>query len=237
MNPIRALLQFTTVLPFGQPADFDAFARHSYLYPIAGYLIGGITAAAVFFIPYSSIAAAAAIALVLLLSGCNHFDGLVDLGDGLMAHGSREKRIRALTDRQVGAGGIAMALIVMLLTYAGLTGVTSIPVAILVAEVLAKTAMAILTAVGEPFREGMHSYLHGFTRRWFAPAAVALCMPLILLPAAPMGLALSFIAMLAVTGVMVVTGNRLFGGVNGDIVGASNELTRMAAILVLALIS
>jgi len=31
---------------------------------------------------------------------CHHFDGLLDLGDGLMAHGEREKRIKALTDRQ-----------------------------------------------------------------------------------------------------------------------------------------
>lgn len=236
MNPIRALLQFTTVLPLGRPADFDAFARNSYLYPVAGYLIGGITATAVFFIPGREIAAASAIALVLLLSGCNHFDGLIDLGDGLMAHGSREKRVRALTDRQVGAGGIAMALIVMLLTYAGLTGVASIAVAILVAEVFAKTAMAILTAVGKPFREGMHSYLHSFSRSWFVPAAIALCAPLILLPVAPAGLALCLFAMLTVTGVMLITGYRLFGGVNGDLVGASNELTRMAVILVLALI-
>ncbi len=69
-----------------------------------------------------TIAAAVAIAGLLLITGVHHFDGLLDLGDGLMAHGDREKRIRALTDRQVGAGGVAAGIAVTLLLFAGLWG-------------------------------------------------------------------------------------------------------------------
>ena len=31
IGSVRALLQFCTVLPLGRPAEFDAFARRSYL--------------------------------------------------------------------------------------------------------------------------------------------------------------------------------------------------------------
>ena len=74
----------------------------------------------------NNIAAAAVLALVLILSGCNHLDGLLDFGDGLMAHGSREKRVSAMTDRQIGTGGVAAALIVILLAFSGLLSVPSL---------------------------------------------------------------------------------------------------------------
>ena len=103
MRSVLALLQFCTTLPLGRVVDFEHFARRSYLYPIAGYIIGGVAAIVTFWIASPSVGAAVAIAAVLLLSGCNHFDGLLDLGDGLMAHGGRSKRITAMTDRATGA--------------------------------------------------------------------------------------------------------------------------------------
>ena len=36
--------------------------------------------------------------------------------------------------------------------------------------------------------------------------------------------------------ILLVVSKRLFGGVNGDVVGASNEITRACVILALALI-
>ena len=99
MKALISLLQFTTILPLGKPQDLVNFARHSYLYPCAGYIIGGLVALPVYFIADRTIAAACAVALFLLISGAHHFDGLLDLGDGMMAHGNREKRISALTDR------------------------------------------------------------------------------------------------------------------------------------------
>ena len=107
MKSILSLLQFTTIIPLGKQQDFDLFARHSWLFPLAGYVIAFLVAIPVFFITDRTLAAAVAVAGVILLSGAHHFDGLLDFGDGLMAQGDREKRTRALTDRYVGAGGIA----------------------------------------------------------------------------------------------------------------------------------
>jgi adenosylcobinamide-GDP ribazoletransferase len=234
LRSILALLQFTTVLPLGEPADFDAFARRSYLYPVAGWVIGGIAAALVVLVPVQSVAAALAVAAVLLLSGCNHFDGLLDFGDGLMAHGSREKRVTALTDRQVGSGGVAAGIAVTLLAAAGLVAVPSIPVAIVCAEVCAKAAMGILTTIGTPFHEGIHSYLYDRARPWFPAAVLLLCLPLILLPIAPAALAAAGIATITLLLLIRQTALSLFGGVNGDVVGATGEIVRAVVICVLA---
>ena len=117
MKPVLSLLQFTSVLPLGKTLDFDLFARHSWIFPVAGYIIALLVAVPVFFITDTTLAAAVAVAGVILLSGAHHFDGLLDLGDGLMAQGDREKRKRALTDRYVGPGGIAAGVVVTLLLF------------------------------------------------------------------------------------------------------------------------
>ncbi len=236
VKPILALLQFCTRLPLGHPADFEQFARRSYLYPIAGYVTGGIAALLTFWIASPVLAAAVALATVLLVSGANHFDGLLDLGDGLMAHGSRDKRIGAMTDRNTGAGAVAAGIVVTLLAFAGLQTATPIWAAILIAEVCAKLAMAWMTVLGTPFRTGIHSYLHGFARPPFLIYAAVLALPLFLLPLSPIKPGVAIAAAAVIVAAMLLLSRRLFGGVNGDVVGATHEITRAGVLMILALL-
>jgi adenosylcobinamide-GDP ribazoletransferase len=236
MKAILSLLQFTTILPLGKQQELESFARHSYLYPLAGYFIGALVAVPVFFIADRTIAAAISIALLLLITGAHHFDGLLDLGDGLMAHGDREKRVRALTDRNVGAGGIAAGIAVTLLLFAGLQSAPSIVFALVIGEVCAKFSMAFLTTYGKPFRQGIHSNLHQYSQVWFPAISFVLCIPLILIPLAPIKIMGAFLAMILCPMVLLAVSERLFGGVNGDVAGASNEITRACAILAVVLL-
>ncbi|WOF17322.1 adenosylcobinamide-GDP ribazoletransferase [Methanoplanus sp. FWC-SCC4] len=237
LTSVRAMFQFCTILPLGQPADYDEYARRFYLMPLTGYLVGGLAALASVLFADLQLSAAVALAVVMVIYGFNHFDGLLDLGDGLMAHGSREKRIKALTDQQIGAGGVATGILVLLLTYSGLLSVASIPFAILAAEVMAKFSQVVFVVNGKPFREGMHSYTHSFTKWWFTPVAFMLCLPLLLLPLNAFEFGGIFIGMAIPVILLYVLSNRLFGGVNGDVAGASNEIVRMFVIIALAILS
>jgi adenosylcobinamide-GDP ribazoletransferase len=236
MKILLSLLQFTTILPLGKSQDLEHFARHSYLYPVAGYVIGALVAIPVFFIANQTIAAAVAIALIMLISGAHHFDGLLDFGDGLMAHGDREKRIRALTDRYIGAGGVAAGIVITLLLFAGLQASTSLVFAIIIGEVCAKFSMTVLTTFGAPFRQGIHSYLHQFSQPHFPLIAALLCAPIFFFPIAPIKLIGIVLGALLCPTIMLIVSKRLFGGINGDVVGATNEITRACTILVLVLI-
>jgi adenosylcobinamide-GDP ribazoletransferase len=235
MKPLLSLMQFTTVLPLGKPVDLAYFARHSYLYPVAGYVIGTLVAVPVFFIANPLIAAGLSVALLILVTGAHHFDGLIDLGDGLMAHGDREKRVRALTDRYVGAGGVAAGLAVTLLLFCGLASVPTLVSALIIGEVCAKFSMAFLTAYGRPFREGIHSYLHQHSKPFFPVLAAVLCIPLVFLPVSMEKILGAFAMMIICPVILLLASWRLFGGVNGDIAGASNEITRACAVLAVAL--
>jgi adenosylcobinamide-GDP ribazoletransferase len=236
MKTILSLLQFTTVLPLGKPQDLEHFARRSYLYPLSGYVIGVLVAIPVFFIANLTIAAAIAVALLILITGAHHFDGLMDFGDGVMAHGDAEKRIRALTDRTVGTGAVAFALTTTLLLFAGLQESASLVCAIIIGEVCAKFSMAFLTAYGKPFHDGMHSYLHQYARPGFPVFSFLVCLPLFLLPIAPVKIFCALILMILCPMILLTTANRLFGGVNGDVVGASNEITRALVVIGIALL-
>jgi adenosylcobinamide-GDP ribazoletransferase len=235
LKPLIALLQFTTVLPLGRMQDFSCFARRSYLYPIAGYVVGGISALAVYFIGEPLVAAAIGIALLFLLTGCNHLDGLLDFGDGLMAHGDRDARIRALTDRQIGTGGMAMGVSVTLISFAALSSSPCLACSLIAGEVGAKFSMAFLSTHGLPFREGIHATIQSRSRPYFPVLAAVLCIPLALLPFRPLALGLAAAAMVLCPLVLLTLSERLFGGVNGDVVGAGNEITRACVMVVLAL--
>ena len=236
MRSVLALLQYCTSLPLGRPVEFEHFARRSYLYPLAGYVIGGIAAGITYWIASPVVGAAVAVATVLILSGCNHFDGLLDFGDGLMAHGGKEKRVAAMTDRTTGAGAVAAGIIVTLIAFAGLQTAANLPAAILIAEVSAKVAMSWLTTLGTPFHEGIQSYLHRFAKPWFLAPAFLLMLPLFLLPVPQTAVAAALAATVAITALVLALSMRLFGGVNGDVVGATNEIVRAGIILLLALL-
>jgi adenosylcobinamide-GDP ribazoletransferase len=235
LQPVIALLQFTTVIPLGRTAPFESFAQRCWLYPVAGYVTGGLSGLVLFLLPVPpAVAGVLGVGLLLLLTGCNHLDGLLDLGDGLMAHGGREVRIRALTDRTIGTGGLALGMILLLLAVQSLAAAQIIWVAVLCGEVFAKYSMAMMTICGKPFHAGLHATLHEQTRPWFIIPATLLLLPVLFLPAAPVTVIWSAVVAVLVPATLLLIAKRLFGGVNGDVTGASGEITRACVFVVFA---
>lgn len=238
IHAILALLQFTTILPLGKIVPFEAFARNTWLYPLAGYVIGGFGGFLLIFIPAPSfVGAVLAIGLVLFMSGANHLDGLLDFGDGLMAHGSQQKRIHALTDRQIGSGALALGMMVTLLSVVSLgsvqTGVIAASV-LIIAETGGKWSMAFLTVFGKPFHDGLHATLHSYSKTWFVIPATLLLVPAFLLPI-PLFVKIYAGIILIITPLCTrFLANKLFGGVNGDVTGATGEITRCALLTICA---
>jgi adenosylcobinamide-GDP ribazoletransferase len=242
ITSIIAVFQFFTILPLGTCRDYEAFPRRLYLSPLAGWLVGAAGGAVFLLFMHLNMrifGAAAAVATIMVLYGFNHFDGVLDLGDGLMAHTSREKRIKALTDQNIGAGGTACGMFLILLTVAAVVSIPaeSVLFALIIAEVAAKYVQVLFLVSGRPLHEGMFSYLHSFAKRRFAAYALILCLPLLLLPIAPAAYIGAALGALLVFFVLKGLSYRLFGGVNGDITGAANELTRLAVLTIIAAIA
>ena len=178
-----------------------------------------------------------------------HFDGLTDFGDGMIVSGQQSDHIRALKDTLVGAGGIGVALITVLCSVAFYSMYDNRPLMVLVfpaVEVFVKNAMVIAASMGKPGngmaarqveRTTSRSAVLGFIVSLIALAILLsvgglflnmysgiewcdLFAPMIVIVI--VGMVVSTIIGM----VMARTANRVFGMVNGDILGATNEVSR-----------
>jgi adenosylcobinamide-GDP ribazoletransferase len=235
-NPVGALrgaLGFLTRLPVGHDERaWEAFRRTPEAFPLAGYVVGALLVLA-FVLPVPDPTVAAAFVVwVYLLTGINHVDGLADLGDAAAVHGSSEARRDAMTDTTTGVGAVvAVAATVAALALAGLA-LAALPLRaaaaiVLAGEVGAKCAMAAVACLGEPAHEGLGSQVSGGApARTLGPIAVSLLAALVLVPAS----AVAFLGALAVGLATLRWSNAALGGISGDVLGATNELSRVAAL-------
>jgi adenosylcobinamide-GDP ribazoletransferase len=245
---LRGALGFLTRIPVGRSeAAWEAFGRAPWTFPVVGYLVGGVVA-----LPLLAPVPAATVALafpltVYAVTGITHLDGVADLGDAAVVHGSPEERRRVLNDSALGVGGtVALVAVVLGLSTAafglveaaaaaGTPGVRDrlgVAVGIVVAaEVGAKAATATLVCVGDAAHEGLGSALTAENTASAAVPVLALAAPAALLawPLVFPGTA-ALLAALATAGMLRWWARRRLGGVSGDVLGATNELARVAAL-------
>lgn len=245
LSALRGAVGFLTRLPVGHDEDgWDAFRESPWTFPVVGYLVGGLLALA-FLLPVAGTTAAFVFLLgVYLVAGVNHLDGVADLGDAAVVHGTVAERREVLKDTTVGVGAVlGVSLVLAGLLSAGL-GLAGAPlrafVLVVAAEVGAKSATALLVCVGSAPHEGLGSALVGeATERAFMPV-LAFSLPAVVLPVFIPGssrsLAVSLAPLLALvaallTGLLVLRwANENLGGVNGDVLGATTEFSRVVAL-------
>jgi adenosylcobinamide-GDP ribazoletransferase len=242
LKEIKSLFSFLTIIPLNMDEDMltDA-AKSMFLFPLIGAFIGLL--AGLFgwvtsqFLP-SLVVGALVLGFLLLITGLHHTDGLLDFGDGVMAHGSPERKIEIMHDQLTGAGGLSLGIMTFLITAFSIAELDSgiIIQGLIVVEVSAKLSMVIGAWAGKAVHEGMSSpfleAMHGKkgTARLIAALAISfgIAVPLLWLTGAVVVLA-AIVASL----IMVGISHRHFKGVTGDVLGATNELTRMVSLITL----
>jgi adenosylcobinamide-GDP ribazoletransferase len=240
---LRALISFFTAFP-ARGASLDDAARSVYLLPLVG-LLTGAPGAALLLLGYAlpeGVAGTLALGAVLLAAGLHHTDGVLDVGDALMVRGDPERRRAVLRDTRVGVGGIGALFLVYAPALAALISLTDhsparAALALLAAEVSVRSAMLLVLAFGKPAEANSSSvpFVRSLTG-WGGTAGVALALlgpPLLLLPlGTPALLAAVPVPLTALAGLRL--SRRAFGGIGGDVVGATGEAARSALLVVLS---
>lgn len=243
---MRALLAFFTVLPVAAPGpSLEAAARRAYLLPLVG-LLAGLPGAALLLLAFSippGVAATLALGAALLAAGLHHTDGVMDVGDALMVRSSPTRRREVLKDVRVGVGAVGALFVVYGPPLAALAAFAEAsPVlaaaALLAGEVAVRSAMLLLLVFGRPATDGSSSVY--FVRalkegRRRVPALIlALALPpLVALPFGPAASLVTLATLAATVLFALVLSRRAFGGISGDVAGATGELAR--AVLLVAL--
>jgi len=242
---VKSLFSFLTILT--PTMDKDCFinaAKAMFLFPLVGAFIGLL--AGLFgwvtsqFLP-SLVVGALVLGFMLLITGLHHTDGLLDFGDGVMAHGSPERKIEIMHDQMTGAGGLSLGIMTFLITAFSLAELdTGIMIqGLVVVEVSAKLSMVIGAWAGKVVHEGMASpFIEAMqgkkgNARLVASLAISLGVAVPLLWLA--GVVVVLVAVITSL-IMVGISHRHFKGVTGDVLGATNELTRMVSLIMLLVV-
>ncbi|MGD8707360.1 MAG: adenosylcobinamide-GDP ribazoletransferase [Nitrosopumilaceae archaeon] len=237
LKEIGSIFSFLTIIPTSN-ANLETVAKYMYLFPIVGIAIGLVVGSMGFGISFfldPLIVSLLVVASLALITGIHHTDGLADFADGLMVKGAKEKKLAAMKDLATGSAGIVaivLYLVGLIVAFSLSTGY-QLFLAILLSEIIAKYSMVLMASLGKSASVGSNSPFVELmkNRKKLAVTTVITLIPLIALGGTT-GL-IVFAVGTTFTLFLLALSTRSFGGITGDILGATNELSRLASVLVL----
>ena len=236
LKEIGSVFSFLTIIPTGN-ANLETIAKYMYVFPIVGIVIGLIVGSlgfglSLFLDPL--IVSLLVVASYALVTGIHHADGLSDFADGLMVKGTKAKKLAAMKDLSTGSAGIVAIVlsIVGLIIALSLSAGYQLFMAILLSEILAKFSMVLMASIGKSASLGSNSPFVELmkNRKKLVIAGIITIIPLALLGGTT-GL-IVFVAGSILALFLTGLSTRSFGGITGDVLGATNELTRLTSILI-----
>lgn len=243
-SPIKSLLgllTFSTVLPINVFTSIEYMTKLTWCWPFLHVFIGILAAicgyVALNFLHLNSFFTAVIIyAFLMIITGYNHLDGVMDMADGVMVHGEPERKIRVMKDSSVGAGGMATLFLVASLTIGGIYNILdyNFIMGIVICEMTAKTSLLTTALLSKPLTPGIGSYFINETNpaNYFASTFIIACIAYLI--GGYVGLAGVIGAM--ISGLMIATiAKRNFILANGDVLGMSNEVGRLMSLLFMAI--
>jgi len=260
----RSLMSFLTGIPVKMDESFvETSARFMFLFPIIGALIGFFAGLYSFFAYYflsfllgflnttfflgsqntffayltKALASVMTLAFLLVLTGLQHVDGLIDVGNALsIRKASVEEREMIAHAWIVTRTGALMAIIVSYCTllFIFLIKPEAIIQYLIIAEASAKLAMVTCAWQGSSPQKGLGSIFIDSMKKRHSLYLVALVISM-LISVLLLGLkgVLTVTLGIVVGGLMIILSKKIFGGVTGDIFGATNEIARMIALFAL----
>lgn len=242
LRQLRLTFGFFTILPVPGNGSLADIAAAAYLLPLVAVTLGvaeGLAAVGFVRLFGSLLSAALVLSLALLATGFHHSDGVGDVADAIMARGDPERRRRVLKDSTMGTGAVGALLLTYMVSWAALAEAMALLdggelLAVLVTvEVAARLCMLMVATLSDPSHRGSGSVFIAALKGWRGGAGLGVSIALLVL----LAIYLPLVAMLAGTAVVVAAfliialSASWFGGAGGDVLGASVEWGRMAALL------
>jgi len=236
-------LQFLTVVRLKKTLPFSetTLGRAGAFFPLVGLLLGvavwSLDRSLSPFVP-APLSSVFLVAVLAVLSGGFHLDGLADSADGLLGSGERQRSLEIMKDSAIGTfGALALIAVVLLkvrsldLLQGGYRGV-----ALLLGPMLSRWACVVMAYSSRPARaEGLGTmFVRGTQFREFGLASV-FTLAVVFSLMEVLGL-LVFVPLAALILGFTLYCNRRLGGVTGDTLGALGELVETAALCLFVLL-
>src|ERR1700730_198661 len=239
-NSFLIAMQFMTRLPVprGIPYSPDALAKSAVFFPAIGLLVGA-GGAALYLLLSPHVGRDVVVVLILVylvtVTGRLHEDALGEAADGLGGGWEKDRVLAIMRDSRIGSFGTIAITLALLARFVFLTNLTP---GKFIGFFIAGQVLGRWTALPLAFflpsardNEAGHGKLiaHKITAVSFAAGTIlALAIVVIALKAAAVWAALTAIAIAAISGFYYW---RRIGGITGDCLGATNQLTEIAIYL------
>ena len=239
VRSLRAAVSFLTVLPVAN-ADGSPGARLGRAYfPAVGALIGLVAAIALVLTEAATtplLGAAAAVAVLAMLTGAIHLDGLADSADGLLGRGDAARRLEVMRDPRLGSYGVAAIVVLLLLEVATLSSMAPVRAGVALVVAGAMSRLATLAVIGfVPYvRTSGLGVAAWDARHRFLDLGIGLASTAIVCVLDWRRALVAVPVVALVTLSLAVLARRRIGGATGDVCGAAAELAQLAVLLVFA---
>jgi adenosylcobinamide-GDP ribazoletransferase len=244
-----------TRLPVRPPSAVSrpVAARAMVLAPLVGAALAAVAAGVLVLVQRlgsglgatSLLPATLAVAALAWMTGALHLDGLADVADGLGSRRPDPRALEIMRRPDIGPMGVVVVVLVLLVQVIALAQATVAgagTAAVVLAVVAGRVGIVVACTRGiEAARpDGLGAAVAGTVA---APVTALVVAALALLAAAlggagaggPVRTVVAVAAGLAVGGALLVRAVRRLGGVTGDVLGATSEVTTTATLLALAL--
>jgi len=220
VKALTGSLGFLSTLPIGNDeAHFNSFVRNLWIMPLTGIVLGLLMFATSLLLKSAGFEELAFVSY-FLIEGVNHVDGLSDFSDSIFA----KDKVKALKDTKVGVGGVVATVSFVLVIYSAFETRNNLELLmkLVLAQCFAKTSMLHLLLRNEVAWEGMAKVFKENVRSRDALGYVFPAALTILFSTHYPKFLLSPILFLLATAMVEAYSRKNFGGINGDVLGATN---------------
>jgi adenosylcobinamide-GDP ribazoletransferase len=238
--------QFLTAIPLSRSthdAKPEELAASMSWYPFVGCLLGALLVTADLYLGRVFSAQVTSMLLMLLLIVLTrglHQDGLADMVDGLAGGRTAQARLTIMKDAHIGAVGATGLFVALGLRYAGLTAMPAGEhIALLIGmPVVGRWAMVVgaFHVTYARSEGGLAQPFLAYLTWWhlcLATVTAGIVLSLLLGPWVALGCLLIGTAVVRLSTAWF---HRMFGGVTGDLLGATNEVAEILFILIVPVV-
>jgi adenosylcobinamide-GDP ribazoletransferase len=238
MKHFISAIQFITILPVGKPGPFDPQKMMPF-FPAVGILIGLGTAIfdrIALGLWNEPVAALLDVALLAMVTGGFHLDGLGDAADGLCSQRPKESALAIMKDSRIGAMGILAIVFGLALKWGGIAGLAeNRSLVLIMVPAFARSGVLFGIRYLKYGRPGGGTGLDFFQNELPLSAFWGLGLPVIMsVFLAWKGLWLNLAFGIITVAILWYYQKRL-GCVTGDMLGAMIEITEAALFLLVSI--
>lgn len=261
LNDLRLAFLLLTRLPIpgGKASLQGQAARAAWAFPLVGVAVGlvggGVFLAANRLGIGVGSATLLAIGAQILMTGAFHEDGLADTADGFGGGRDREHKLAIMRDSRIGTYGVIALLLAFGLRFSAIdelanslistsdeydqtvSHTSAVIVTLITAGALSRAAMAAVWYLLPPARKDGLAASSGTVPVSAAIIAglIALAVTFLLLAGESWGATIAAVAVMSL--LVLLIAKRQIGGHTGDVLGATQQATEIAALLAISAVT